>query len=75
MVRLPRSPLRPSCAACRAKMVLTAIDPHPDFGSDFEVHVFECRPCRRTQSYTLRRKAATEAFLPANRSASRRQRS
>jgi hypothetical protein len=57
-------------------MVLAGIEPHPDFGSAFELHVFECRACRRTQTYTLRRKAAAEAFLlPADRAGRRRQRS
>jgi hypothetical protein len=53
---LPVSPLRPSCANCRAKLQLTAVTEHPDYGSAFEVHVFSCTSCGRTQSYTLRRR-------------------
>jgi hypothetical protein len=41
-------------------MELTAIEPHPDFGRAFEMHVFECRACHKTQTYTLRLRAPAD---------------
>jgi hypothetical protein len=38
-------------------MRLVAVDPHPEFGSAFEMHGFACTNCGRTQSYTLRRQS------------------
>jgi hypothetical protein len=38
-------------------MQLTAVEPHPDYGSAFELHGFRCPACGRTQSYTLRRRS------------------
>jgi len=68
---LPVSPLRPSCAACRIKMLLVAVKPHPEFGSAFEVHGFACTNCGRTQSYTLRRRKTSNG-LATRSSADRR---
>jgi hypothetical protein len=41
-------------------MELAAIEPHPDFGRAFEMHVFECRACHKTQTYTLRLRAPAD---------------
>jgi hypothetical protein len=74
---LPASPLRPSCAACRIKMRLVAVDPHPEFGNAFEVHGFACTGCGRMQNYTLRRQSmsnrpATPSDADRRQSRSRR---
>jgi hypothetical protein len=66
-----QSPLRPSCAACRVKLQLTAIDAHPDFGAAFEIHAFVCPRCRRTQTYTLRRRSPGGQRPPQNRAGPR----
>ena len=63
--RLLASPLRPSCAACRTKMQLSSVAPHPEYGGAFEVHLFACERCGRTQEYILRRRHATNPAKPA----------
>jgi len=57
------------------KLQLTAVDVHPDFGTDFESHTFECPRCGRAQSYTLRRKSGAGGQpVPAKPAGPRRQR-
>jgi hypothetical protein len=72
----PVSPLQPRCAACDTRMQLDAVEPHPDYGSAFELHGFRCPACGRTQSYTLRRKPifGRAASQPAGERRSRRSR-
>jgi hypothetical protein len=45
-------------------MQLVAVNPHPEFGSAFEVHAFACTGCGRTQSYTLRRQSISSRLVP-----------
>ena len=52
----PTSPLKPSCLACRIKMQLVRIVPHPEHGAGFDHHEFVCRKCGNAQTYMVRRK-------------------
>jgi len=52
-------------------MQLRSVAPHPEYGGAFEVHLFACERCGRTQDYTLRRRTTTSA---ANAQPSRQKR-